>query len=109
MLNPNLDRRITIQRRATTTNAHGESVAAWSTLAASLPAEVVPLSGREIYAATQDQARAPARFRIRYRSDVTRAMRIVYDGATYDISDVAEDRRFDRRQYLLITAEAPVA
>lgn len=103
---PNLDRRITIQSAIETQDASGQPIQTWSDLAADEPAEYLPVSGMERFAARQYQAIAVARFRIRYRTDITRKMRLVYEGETYDITAAEEDRRFDRRQYLLITAEA---
>jgi SPP1 family predicted phage head-tail adaptor len=105
----NLDRRVTIQQRTLANNALGEAIETWSDLVASLPAQFLPISGREIFAGAERQARAVASWRIRYRSDIARTMRLVYDGATYDIADVTEDRRFDRRQYLIVTGEAEMA
>lgn len=106
---PNLDRRITIQSAATAPDASGEPIKTWSDFAADEPAEYLPVSGREQLEAQQQLATAVARFRIRYREDLTRAMRLVFEGATWNIRHLEEDRRFDRRQYLLITAELVAA
>ena len=112
MSNPGrLDRRITIQEDVGTQDAVGQPVEIWQDIATNptVWAEVVPVGGTEQFQARQVNAEAVAKFRIRYRSDITRKMRVVYDGDDYDIFDAAEDRRFERRQYLLITATARVS
>ncbi len=109
MSNPGrLDRRIAIQQNTPTQDSAGQPIDSWADLA-TVWAEVVPVSGSETFQAKQVGAEAVAKFRIRYRSDIVRKMRVVYDSDNYDISDAAEDRRFERRQYLLITAVARVS
>ena len=84
-----LDRRIVIQQNTPTRNAAGEEVDSWGTLA-TVWARVSPKRGREFFDARAVQAEAPAMFRIRYRADVTNAMRISYGGNFYDIHSVEE-------------------
>ena len=111
MIDPGrLDRQITIQEDVGTQDAAGQPVEDWQDIATNptIWAEVVPVGGREVFEAQQVGASAVAKFRIRYRGDVLRKMRVVYDSDNYDIADVAEDRRFARRQYEIITATARV-
>ena len=105
-----LDRRITIQENtpAAVPGGSGELIDSWADLA-TVWAEVVPAGGREIFEAQQVGAETVAKFRIRYRGDILRKMRVVYDSDNYDIADVAEDRRFERRQFEIITATARVS
>ncbi len=105
-----LDRRITIQQNTPTVvpGGTGEEIESWGDLA-TVWAGVVPVGGSETFQAKQVGAEAVAKFRIRYRGDVLRAMRVVYDSDNYDIQDVAEDRRFERRQFQIITATARVS
>ena len=103
-----LDRRITIQQNTTTRDAAGQPIDSWADLA-TVWAEVIPVGGSEIFQAKQTGAEAVAKFRIRYRGDILRKMRVVYDSDNYDIADVAEDRRSRaRRQFEIITATARV-
>jgi len=102
-----LDRLIVIEQSTPTQDAAGQDIESWATLA-TVWAEVVPVGGSEVFQAKQFGAEAVAKFRIRYRGDVTRKMRVVYDSDNYDIADVAEDRRFERRQFEIITATARV-
>lgn len=104
-MSPNLDRRITIQSATTTPDATGQPIKTWADLAADVPAEYLPLSGREQLEAGQHLATAVARFRIRFRSDLARAMRVVFESQYWNIRHFEEDRRFDRRQYMIVTAE----
>ena len=109
MMQPgDLDRRITIQQNTPTQDGAGNPLDAWTDLA-TVWAEVVPVGGSETFQAKQTGAEAVAKFRIRYRGDVLRKMRVVYDSDNYDVADVAEDRRFERRQYEIITATARVS
>jgi SPP1 family predicted phage head-tail adaptor len=101
-----LDRVIDIETPTATRDATGDPVTSWSTFLAREPAEYMPAGGAEQFAALQRQATALARFRIRFRTDLTLVMRLLYGDVVYDIRAIEEDRRFDRRQYLVITAEA---
>ncbi len=108
MTNPGrLDRRIVIEQSTPAQDSSGQPVESWAELA-TVWAEVVPVGGSEIFQAKQFGAETVKKFRIRWRGDVTAKMRVVYDSANYDIADVAEDRRFERRQFEIITATARV-
>ena len=110
MPHPNLDRRITVQSATETQDAHGQPVETWADFLAELPAEYLPVSGAEQFQAQQVLARAVAKFRIRWRDDLTRKMRVTFDGVTFDLRHFEEDRRYDRRQYMILSVEAvPVA
>ncbi len=103
-----LDRLVTIEQNTPTQDAAGQPIKSWAELA-TVFAEVIPVGGSEIFQAKQFGAEAVKKFRIRYRGDVLRQMRLVYDSQEFDISDVAEDRRFERRQFEIITATARVS
>ena len=105
MPHPHLDRRITIQSATETQDAHGQPVETWSDFLAELPAEYLPVSGAEQFQAQQVLARAVAKFRIRWRDDLTRKMRLTFESQTFGITHAEEDRRYDRHQFLIVTAE----
>ena len=87
-----MDRRITLQSFTETPNAIGEPVKTWANLA-SVPdmwAEVTPLRGAELFASQQIAGEADTRFRVRYRDDLGAEMRVVYEGANYDIQSILE-------------------
>lgn len=93
-----MDRRITFQTFTESQDGAGEPVKTWANLASNptVWAEVVPLAltvrggGQEIFDAEQILGQAETRFRVRYRSDITVEMRIVYASENYDIESVAE-------------------
>lgn len=85
-----LDRLITLQALTVTTDAYGGVVESWSPVA-TLWAQFLPGGGNEKFTAAQVYAEAQARFRIRYRDDVTPEHRIVDEyGTEWDILGVSE-------------------
>ena len=110
MPHPHLDRRITIQSATETQDAHGQPIETWADFATELPAEYLPVSGAEQFQAQQVLARAVAKFRIRWRDDLTRKMRVIFDDVTFDLRHFEEDMRHSRHQYMILSVEAvPVA
>ncbi len=103
-----MDRQIVIEQNTPTQDSVGEEIESWATLA-TVWAEYLPVGGREFWAARQINAETVANFRIHYRSDVTRGMRLTFDGDTYDIVDANEDRRMGYKEFLLIRGEARVS
>ena len=93
-----LRERVTLQQRAETLDSIGENTGAWSDLV-TVWASAEPLSGREYFAQGQQQQTIDVRFRIRYRSDVTGLLRVVWRGEPHDI--VGPPINVDgRREYL---------
>lgn len=87
--------RIKPQVKSTTRNAIGEEIVTWvdaitSTTDHCIWAEAWPLKGREFFAAAETQYAADVRFRMRYRTDLTREHRIVWNGETYDITQIID-------------------
>ena len=99
-----MDRRIAIEAVAVTQNDYGEEVETWAPLA-TVFAEKRDIRARERFTAQQRLAEESAVFVIRYRADVTPAMRLVCEGKTYRIEGLAE---IGRREGLEITATAEV-
>ena len=85
-----LRHRITIEQKATGTDAWGQPAETWETVAI-VPAEVWPLSGREYIAAQAEQAGVTTKITIRYQAGIEPAMRITHDGKTYNIRAVLSD------------------
>lgn len=67
------------------------------------PAEVAPLSGREYVAAAAVQKDVTTRITIRYRADVTEAMRVVHGADVYNIRAVLPDPTLRRWLTLMCT------
>jgi len=96
-----MDRRITIQQNTGQIDDYGQEIPQWSDLD-EIWSQVVPLRGNERYAAQQPGALSAMKFAIRYRSDVTEQMRILYDGRYYDITYIEE---LGRQDGLMLHAE----
>ncbi len=97
-----LDRRIDIVSRSDVKDdATGELQPSWL-LFKRLPAELVPNSSAERVIGVELVSSSSVIFRIRYRSDITPRMHLVYDGQTYRISGVHEDK-YGRRASMILT------
>lgn len=97
-----LRHRITLEHNVTTRDEWGGEVVGWQTFAADVPAEVVPLSGREFIAAGELQGQVQARITIRYLPGVLDTMRIQFDGAMYAIRAVLPDPTGRRHLTLMV-------
>lgn len=84
-----LDQRITLQLRAPGVGTLGQAQNSWTPVA-DVWAAAEPLRGREYFAAGQTQSEVTVRFTIRWRANVTAAMRVVWRGQAYDIASVIE-------------------
>ena len=99
------DRRITLQRVTQTVEAGSGGVAteAWASVYANVWACVVPVAGREVLSANRVLAGRSARFYVPFLPGITTKDRISYDGASWNISSIAE---IGRRDGMEILAEA---
>lgn len=100
--------RIKVQSKTVTRNALGEEVIAWAdaiTDAADhcIWAEVWPLKGREFFAAASTQYAADVRFRVRYRADIAREMRVIWNDEPYDITQLVNVGAVNRTLEILAT------
>ncbi len=98
-----LDRRVTIQRRIETQNEYGEAVITYAD-EVTVWAEVLPLSGRELFLAAQTVPEAQLKINIRWRPELTERHRIFYDGLVWDILHLAE---IGRREGIQILVKKP--
>jgi SPP1 family predicted phage head-tail adaptor len=89
-----LDRRVTLQRFTVTTDDYGEEIQTWSDLA-TVFAEVRQQSGREFFAAAQEQAARLVVFFIRWFPGLTVLDRVSYADTLHDIVEVREIGRRD--------------
>lgn len=94
-----LDRRITIQRKSVARDAYGAEAITWVTLAV-LWARRRDLTAREYNAAAEQQSARTVAYDIRYRTDLTTAMRIVEGSRMSSIVGIAE---MGRREWLTLT------
>ena len=80
---------IEIQQLTAGQDALGQPVQTW-TAVATVRADVRDLSGREFFSAQAAQSGVTAKIRIRYRADVTAAMRAVAGTKIYNIQAVLD-------------------
>ena len=85
-----LTHRVTIQQLGTAQDTAGQQVQTW-TAVATVWADVRFLNGLESIKADAPVGVVAASIRIRYRAGVLPAMRVLYDGAFYDIKAVLPD------------------
>jgi SPP1 family predicted phage head-tail adaptor len=69
-----------------------------------IPAEVVPLSGRDFIAAGEKQSEVSARIEIRYLPGVVDTMRVLFDEQIYAIAAVLPDPTARRHLTLMVSA-----
>lgn len=85
-----LNTRVVVQQQSTTPDALGQPVNTWSDLA-TLWADVRHTSGIEATKADAVASVVRASIRVRYRSDITAAMRVVHGSTTYSVIAVLPD------------------
>lgn len=98
-----LKHRVTILQLAAGADAIGQPTQNWITLAM-VWANVRNLSGVESIKAGAQTAVAQASVRLRYRTDVTTAMRVVHGATVYEITAVLPDE--ERRDHVDLACKA---
>lgn len=105
-----LRHRIDIEEFTGTLDSNGAWVEGWFSILDSddelLPAEIVPLSGREFIAAQAVQAGVTVRITIRWRTGIKPAMRVVHADDVFDIKAVLPDKSL--RTHLTLMCERGV-
>lgn len=97
-----LNRRVTIEQRASTRSAAGEEVAAWAAVA-TVWACIRPLSGFERNRARIAGAETEVEIYCRYRAGITTDMRVTHGGKRYAIHAVIDSDMAHRELQLLCT------
>jgi SPP1 family predicted phage head-tail adaptor len=92
MLSYKLRYRITLQQQSNTQDAYGEPSHKWNDVA-TVWAEIQPLNGKEIFSAQANQHQVSSKIIIRYRNDITPAMRIKQGHTEYNIEAVLPQGR----------------
>jgi SPP1 family predicted phage head-tail adaptor len=83
----------------------GEIVETWvPVFNAPQPAEITPLSGRELIAANAQQSKVSHRIKVRYRVELTArdALRAIHRGTVYSVEAVIPDPDSGRRYQTLL-------
>lgn len=101
-----LRHRVTIEEPITELDSDGAQVDAWVPFGdgRALPAEISPLSARELIAAQAVHSKATTRIRLRYRPGITASMRVRHRDMVYEIEGVIPDPDSGRRFVTLLTS-----
>ncbi|MBI3440666.1 MAG: phage head closure protein [Proteobacteria bacterium] len=104
-----MKRRITLQEQVRTPDGGGGFTVTWQNIATvpEVYAAIVPLSGAEQLRHHQLEASVTHRITLRYRSDVTTAMRIVHDTTVYHITAVIDQDGLGTSLEILATVKTP--
>lgn len=86
-----LKHRIVIQQREQGRDAAGQPSNAWITFADSVPANILFMSGKQYATSNSQVSSATVSIRLRYRTDLNAAMRVVHGTTMYDILAVLPD------------------
>jgi SPP1 family predicted phage head-tail adaptor len=100
-----LKHRITIQQPALTPDGAGGFAESWQNIATapSVYAAITPMAGGEQFKFSQLEATATHHITIRYRTDITPAMRLVdADGTVYSLVSVTDQKGL--KHYLELVA-----
>ncbi len=104
-----LRHRVTVQARTDTPDGKGGFVEGTATVCARVPAQITPLSGRELERAMQIDPRSTHQVVMRYRPDVqARQMLIFHDGLTdrtFEIVGTPTDEDELHRQLTMLCKE----
>jgi len=87
-----LRHRVSIERQNNVQDEEtGAIVTGWLEIAASVPASVEPVSGRDYIAAAQAESTITARITVRYRPNLNASMRIRHRNTIYRIKAILPD------------------
>lgn len=86
-----LRHRVQIEHKAETRDAYGGVESAWTVYASSVPAAILPISGREFFAAEANQSEVSAKIVMRDLAGLLPSMRIVHAGSQYNIRAILPD------------------
>ena len=107
MLAPKLRNKIDIEQFTSTIDSnYGGEIQAWTVFANNIAAEILSVSGREFFAAQEQQNAVNYKITIRYMAGILANMRINYDGAIYNIKAVLPDSTGKR--FITLMAEIGV-
>jgi SPP1 family predicted phage head-tail adaptor len=105
-LTDRLRHRVTIEALTIIRDEIGGVMEVWTPVHQGVPADIVPLSGREFMAAQATQSLVTARITIRYQPGITPAMRLRHGADTYNIEAVLPDPSA-RRHLTLMCSTGP--
>ena len=96
-----LNQRITILERTLVQDEYGAKTPEWSELT-TVWATLTNITGNELWANEQVLNSSSIAFRIRYQAGITKEMRLLHNGTTYQITTIIDP--YGRQKELIITA-----
>ena len=101
-----LQHRVALQQKTVNEDAIKQQSESWTDMS-TMWARIEPLSGREYFAARQENAEITAKITIRYRPGINTDLRIVFDGRIFEVLSVVnpEERC---KLLILMCKEVPV-
>ena len=91
--------KVTFQRQGTNKDDLGQTVNEWVDVC-TIRAEIRDLSGKEYQNSQAEQSLTDCKILIRYRNDITTAMRALCNNTHYDIKAVLEDVKKTRLELM---------
>jgi len=89
-----LDRRIIIQQKTESTDSYGQRTLTWATYS-TVWANTMEMLGKEDDDSNNRSTKREVQFRIRYNSNFTNEMRVIWESEYYKIEDIKELGRRD--------------
>lgn len=97
-----LRHRVTFEQRTENRNAGGGERFTWQPVC-TVSAEIVPLSGKALFAAQQNYSEVTAIIKLRYRPDINSKLRAVYGDAIYSIDAVINVGQRNRELHCMVS------
>ena len=94
---------VSLQTRSTAQDSSGGQVNTWADWATGVYAEILPITGRELFAAQAVQQSVSHTVILRYRPGVNAAMRLVFGSRLFNINSVIDPE--ERRRWLSLTCD----
>lgn len=98
--------RVTIKAPPTGRDAAGQPSGAWSTFASDVPANILFVNGLQTVQAGAQRSKAKASIRLRYREDLTAAMRVEWGSFVFQIQVVLPD--LAKREHVDLACEVVI-
>lgn len=101
MFSPRLLHTIALEQRPATTDTFGEQTLTWSTFASGIPANIMPISGRELLASGAIASEITHRVVMRYIAGVVPGMRVNSAGRYFTIKAVLNEEERNQKLTLM--------
>lgn len=97
-----LRHKITIEALTETRNSSGGEKFIWQPIC-TVQAEIIPLSGKSLFAAQQNHSEVTGIIKMRFRADITAKMRAVYNNKIYSIHALINVGERNKELHLMVS------